>query len=225
MGTRPWRSMRLETVPRPSGAERPGGVGVIEDERRVVAVAELDELAQRRLVAVERVHALAEDERVLALASLEDALEALCRVVIEEANLGAVLGHSGREERAVENAGVAVRVEDERRVLVGESGDRAEHRLVAGGERQALLEPHPFREAVLELDVHRRRGLRSRRRQTARVLVDRALGRLFDLGMGGQPQVVVRAEVDDLLAADVVCSPPRCRTRGRTGSTDRRFAS
>ena len=206
MGTRPWRPS-ASRLPRPSGAERPGGVRVVEDERRVVAVAELDELAQRRLVAVERVHALAEDERVLALARLEDALEALGRVVVEEANLGAVLGHTGREERAVENARVAVRVEDERRVLVGESGDRAEHRLVARSERQTLLEPHPLREAVLELDVHGRRGLRSRRGQAARVLVDRALRRLLDLGVGGQPQVVVRAEVDDLLAADVGVQP------------------
>ena len=44
--------------------------------------------ARLRRVAVERVDALDDDERVLPLARLQDALEALGRVVVEEAHLG-----------------------------------------------------------------------------------------------------------------------------------------
>src|SRR5690606_14725156 len=73
-------------------AEGPGPVRVIDDEDRFVAVADLDELGEVRLVAVERVDALDEDERVLALARLQDALEALGRVVIEEAHLRRAAG-------------------------------------------------------------------------------------------------------------------------------------
>src|SRR5882672_7282692 len=67
-----------------SGAECARSVRVIYDERGVVAVAELDELGEVGRVPVERVDPLADDESVLALARLEDALEALGRVVVEE---------------------------------------------------------------------------------------------------------------------------------------------
>ncbi len=165
------------------GAQRPGAVRVVHDERRVVLLAEVDELAKVCGVPVERVDALAHDEGVLALARLQDALEALGRVVVEEANLGAVLGHAGGEEGAVEDARVAVRVEDERRVLVGQRREGAEHRLVARREREALLEAHPLREALLELDVLARRRLRTRRRQPARVLRrPRGVAASFTLG-------------------------------------------
>ena len=68
---------RLLEDARAALAERAGAVRVVDDEHRVVALADLDELLEVRLVAVERVDALDEHERVLPLARLEDALEAL----------------------------------------------------------------------------------------------------------------------------------------------------
>jgi hypothetical protein len=51
-------------------AERAGAVRVVEHHARVVALADLEDLLDRRLVAVERVDALEAHERVLALAVL-----------------------------------------------------------------------------------------------------------------------------------------------------------
>src|SRR5438445_7000496 len=62
-------------------AERAGAVRVVEDDERVVRGADVDHLLDGRLVAVERVDAFEEDDGVLPLARLQDALEALHRVV------------------------------------------------------------------------------------------------------------------------------------------------
>ena len=200
-------------------AERAGAVRVVEDERprrsdrrsrRTRAGAPCRRRASRRPRTTTSAFLRS---RVFRMRS-----RLLAELWLKKRTSGAVPGHAGGEERAVEDAGVAVRVEDERRVLVGERHDRAEHRLVAGRERQALLEAEPLREALLELDVLGRRRLRTRRaREAARVLVDRALGRLLDLRVVGQAEVVVRAEVDDRLAADRACAARRCSNSRKYG--------
>ena len=135
-GHAPLRGPSSSRMPRPLRAERAGAVRVVDDERGVVAIADLDELAEVRLVAVERVDALDDHERVLALARLQDALEALGRVVVEEANLGrASLGTPAA--RNVPSRMHAWLYASRTSVvsLSASDDDRAEHRLVAGRER------------------------------------------------------------------------------------------
>src|SRR5579863_2532467 len=122
--------------------------------------------------------------------------------MIEKANLRAALGNACGEERPVQDARMAVGIEDEGGVLVRERRDGAEHGLVAGRERQAGLEAHPGRESLLELDVLAGGSLRTRRREPASIDVDRTVGGFLHLWMIRQAEVVVRAEVGDRLAGD-----------------------
>ncbi|KAK4044941.1 hypothetical protein OUZ56_032347 [Daphnia magna] len=119
-------------------AEGAGAVGVVDDEAGVVALANFNKFGDFAHVAVEAVDAVDKDERILPLAGLEDALQALGGVVIEKANLRPILRHAGGEEGPIQNARVGVGIEDERGVLVGERHDGADHRLVAGREREAV---------------------------------------------------------------------------------------
>ncbi len=193
----------------PRLAEGAGAVGVVEDQERVVLLAELDDLDELRLVAVEGVDPLDQHDGVLALLVLQDALEGARAVVVEEANLGLAGGRARGEERTVEDAGVAEVVEDERRVLVGQAHDGADHRLVAGGEEEALLEAEPVGEALLELHVGGGRRLDARGAEPDREAVDGFLRRLLHLRVVGEAEVVVRAEVDDRLAVDRGVQPAR----------------
>jgi hypothetical protein len=97
---------------------------------------------------------------------------------------------------------VTVRIEDERRVLVGKRGNRSQHGLVAGGEREAPFEARPSSQPLFEPDVLACRRLRTGGRKAAGVLFDRALCGLFDARVGGQAEVIVRAEVDHRTSRD-----------------------
>src|SRR5690606_3400694 len=170
-------------------AERAASMRVVTDEDGVlVLLADLDDLLDWRLVTVERVYALDEHHRVLPLAAAEDAVERAGAVVVEEPHLG--LTHRGArgEEGAVEDAGVAQVVEDERRVLVGERHDGADHRLVAGGEQQARLELEVVGEPLLELDVRRGRRLHTRRAEPAGEFVERRVRGLDHLRVRREPK-------------------------------------
>jgi hypothetical protein len=71
------------------------------------------------LVAVERIDALDHHQRVLPIALPQHPVERLGAIVIEETNFGRTHRRPCGQERAIENAGVAQVVEDDRRVFVG----------------------------------------------------------------------------------------------------------
>jgi hypothetical protein len=87
--------------------------------------------------------------------------------VVEEAHLGRDARRPGRDEGAVEDAGVAQVVEHQRGVLVGERGDGAHHGLVARGEERSSRS-RSSGEALLELDVRRGGGLHAAAAEPAR---------------------------------------------------------
>ena len=92
-------------------------------------------------------------------------------------------------------AGVA----DHRVAGLEDRPDRAQVRLVAGGEDDRVLGPHPLGELALELDVQRRRAVQKpRARDAGAVGLQGVAGRLLDPLVAGQAEVVVGAEHDRL---------------------------
>ena len=86
------------------------------------------------------------------------------------------------------------------RVAGGEDrAERADVRLVAGGEDERVLGPHPLRDLALELEVQLERAVEQPRAgQAGAVALQRVAGARHDARVGGQPEVVVRAEHDPL---------------------------
>ena len=77
--------------------------------------------------------------------------------------------------------------------------DRADVGLVAGGEDDRVVGPHPFGELTLEVEVERRRAVEEARAgHPGAVGLERLAGRLLDPRVAGQPEVVVGAEHDRL---------------------------
>ena len=94
-------------------------------------------------------------------------------------------------------AGVA----DHRVAGLEDRADRAEVRLVAGGEDDRVLGPHPLGQLALELDVQRRRAVQQARAgDPGAVGLERVAGGLLDPLVAGQAEVVVGAEHDRLAA-------------------------
>ena len=125
-------------------AERAAPVRVVDGEHRVVAARRCRRTpaGARRLRRASRPPRRATSaffrSRVFKMRS-----RLLAELWLKKRTSGCAPGSPGGEEGPVEDAGVAVAVEDERRVLVGERGDEAEHRLVAGREDEALLVAEP----------------------------------------------------------------------------------
>ncbi len=93
-------------------------------------------------------------------------------------------------------------VQHQRGLDVGQAHDGADHGLVAGGEHERRRKAEELGEALLQLHVSGGGGLRTRAREPHCVLVDGRSGSLLDLGMRGQAQIVVGAELHDRLAGD-----------------------
>ena len=110
---------------------------------------------------------------------------------------GAKLGAG--EAAAVEDRGVVAGVADHRVAGPQDGADAADVRLVAGGEDEGALGPHPFGELPLELDVQGDRAVQQPRAgQRGPVGLERVPRGALDPLVAGQPQVVVGAEHDRL---------------------------
>ena len=157
-------------MPAPRRAEHADAVRLVDHQPRAVALAELDDLGQRRDVALHREDAVDDDEDAAAVAggALEHPLELVHAVVAEGAQLGA------GEQAAVEDRGVVAGVADDG---VARAEDRAEHaevRLVAGGEDDRVLGAHPLGDLALELEVQRDRPVEQARAGQAGAVASRA---------------------------------------------------
>ena len=96
-----------------------------------------------------------------------------------------------------------VLVEDDVVVAVEEAADRADVRHVAGGEDERRLPPVERGELVLELAVQVEGAVQQPGAgDTGAVLAGGPLRRLDDVGVVREAQVVVRPEVDVLVALD-----------------------
>src|SRR5690606_20217224 len=105
------------------------------------------------------------------------------------------------EHRAIDNAGVVFLIGNDHVAPAYNRRDGAEVGLVAGGDDENRLLADEVRQPLLKLAVHLQRAVHKARAGAARTeVVDGLLGGFAYLGVGGQPQVVVRADHNDLAA-------------------------
>ena len=189
-------------------AEHARGVGVVHHDRRPELLGRGDDLRQRRDVAVHAEDAVRDDEdqavrrpaRVGAalLAGLAQQLAQGRGVLVREDDARR-LAHP----HAVDDRGVVERVGDDQVVLAGHDRDDAgvggEARL-EGQHRLGVLE---LGQLGLEPLVDRHvAGDRPDRAGAGPEVARRRDRRFLELGVRGEAQVVVRGEVDQLLAVD-----------------------
>ena len=124
------------------------------------------------------------------------------------------LGHPD----AVDDAGVDLLVGDDDVVAVHDGRDGAEVDLEARAEDQGRLHVDVLGQALLELEMEVECPVEEARAGAARaVLLDGLDGGFLDLGVVGQPDVVVRADHDELLAVDVDFGPLGVLDRDEVG--------
>ena len=96
---------------------------------------------------------------------------------------------------------MVARIDDHRVRGAEDRPQRADVRLMAGGEDNRVLSAHPLGELALKLDVEIDRAVEEARAgEAGAVAVERIERTLFDALVAGQPQVVVRAKHHPALA-------------------------
>ena len=111
-------------------------------------------------------------------------------------------GAAEAEPAAVDDAGVIERVEHGHVAAAEQARQHAEVHLEAGREDERGLAPRELREPLLELDVEVERAVEQpRARHAGAVDRERDGGRLLDLGMVREAEVVVRPEHHELAVA------------------------
>jgi hypothetical protein len=181
--------------PGPARAEHPGAVASSTMSRAPWRRQSSTTSGSGAIVALHREDAVDHDEPAPAVAgrALEPAYSSL----------------SSRPWRNGRSFAPALEAADEDRCVVAESRDDgvrpgassvaqgAEVGLVAGREDERVLRAHPLGELALERQVQRRRPVeQAAARQTGAVLLERRPGTVDHARVGGQPEVVVRAEHD-----------------------------
>ena len=188
--------------PTSGGAERAQTVRIVDDQARIVLLAQVDDVVELSVVTVDAVEPLDHHQLLVVLRGLEHLLQRLHVVVLEQAHLEVgVLAQS--EHHRVHDAGVVEAVENDGDVVVEERNDGPDQRLVAGGEHRARLPAEPLGQTPLELEVLRGRGLRPRTAEPRAVVLGRLDHRLDQSLVLRQTEVVVRGEVDEAARADL----------------------
>ncbi|MNX87941.1 hypothetical protein D3C86_1198950 [compost metagenome] len=174
-------------------------VGVIDHDDGLVLLGDLDDVRQRRDVPVHREDAVGDDQgaAVVALDLVEHPAQVRHVLVLEDGDLGAA------QAAAVDDARVVELVGDDHVLLAEHRRDRPRVGREARLEDQGGFGVLEGRDLGLELHVlaHGARDGADRARTCAE-LVDGLVGRLHEPGVGRQAQVVVGAEVDDLLVVE-----------------------
>jgi len=199
----------------PAGlAHEAGGVGVVHHDQGVVLVGQVADLLQPDDVAVHGEGAVGGDHLEAAtflIGFLEAALQPLGRLAggrvqfLDVAHVGVLVGPplGLAEAHAVDDGGVVQRVADDGVPLAEQ---RLEHGAVgveAGGEQDGVVHAQELRHLPLQglVDVLGAADEPDRRQAVAAV-VDPLVGGPDQLGVGGEPEIVVGAEVEALLPLD-----------------------
>ena len=172
-------------------------MGLVHHQAGAEPPAQLDDLRERRDVALHREDPVDDDQDPTAVAHrpLERALELVEPVVAERPQLGP------REDAAVEDRRVVARVGDDRVPRGEDRPQGAQVGLVAGGEHQHGLGPHPLRQLLLESEVQVDGAVQETRAgQAGPVALERLHRAALDALVTRQTQVVVGAEHDPALA-------------------------
>ncbi len=170
-------------------------MGLVDEQERAVPSLHLDDLGQRRLVAVHAEHRVDRDQdaRGAAVAGLaQPPLEVVEVVVAEPARL------APRHAHAVVDALVRVLVEDGDVAGAEQRGDRGDVRIVARRERGRGLLTQEGRQLVLQLVVQLERTRQQANAARGRaVALDRRVHRRVQTRVPDQTEVAVRRELDE----------------------------
>jgi hypothetical protein len=190
-------------------AEDAGPVRVVDHERCPVAVFELDDRGERRDVAVHREDAVGHDELPSRARGGERSFEILGIGVAIAVNVGA------RQPTAVDQARVVELVAEDRVATRGQSSDDADVGRIARAEHDRCLGALVLREPLLQLVIRRSVAHDEPRCPSPHSLLPRPARRgIGESRVPGEPEVVVRGEVDELA--------PLGRDHLRAGSAPKR---
>ena len=191
------RTPNSSGVPAPDGPDEADRVRVVDHHQGVVALGQVADLVERREVAVHREDAVGDDQPT------PGALAA-SQLLLEVGHVPVAVAQALRlaQPDAVDDRGVVELVGDDRVLGAEQHLEHAAVGVEAGREQDRGLGAEKRGELVLELDVL---GLRAADEPHAghpeAPRVERACAAATSRGSFGQPQVVVGAEVQDVLAA------------------------
>jgi hypothetical protein len=197
-----------------AGSKHSHAVGLVDHQARAVLAAERHDVRHGGEVALHREHAVNDhqDAAAVALGALEHRLELVEPVVAVRADAGA------RHHDRVEDRGVVARVADHGVAGAEQRADRPGVRQVAGGEDERVLGAHELGQVALELEVERERAVQEARAGEAGAeALEGVAGGLLDALVAGEPEVVVRAEHDPLVALHVNHRPGRALEHPEVG--------
>ncbi len=171
---------------------------LVDEQPRAVLARELDDLRERREIAVHREDRVGRDQPPpLAAVAAQAPREVLGVEVPVDADA------RSREPAAVDDRGVVERVGEHGVAGAGERPDRAEVREVAGAEQDAVFAAFESRQALLQAPVDRHRPGHKPRCAGADAPAHRGLRRcLAHARIVGEAEVVVRAQQQHRLAVE-----------------------
>ena len=176
-----------ETAPVPG---HPDAVGLVDDEQGAMAVADLDEVAQGRGIAQDRVDRLDGDDDPPVGAGGQFDVEGH-RVVVREGGVRHARHASGVVQRRM-----GVGVEEDLSPATTECGQHSEVGGIPGGEGERARLPGQPAEGGLEVPVHRQRpGHQTAGGRRRAIAVEGLVSRSHDALVPREAKVVVRGEV------------------------------
>ena len=185
-------------------SHRPEAVRLVHQHPHAVALRELDDLLERRHVAVEREHRVGGDQRRARVRLREPPGEVLGVAVVVHEYLGP------REPAAVDQRGVVELVGEHDVARAGQRGDDPGIGEEARAEQERAVAPHERGEPLLEAAVNGHRSRREPGGAGAHPPAHRGLrGGLANPRVIGQPEAVVRAQQQHGLAVEHHVRPLR----------------
>jgi hypothetical protein len=172
-------------------------VGLVDRYAHAMAARELDDLGQRRDVAVHREDGVGDDQRAAPLGLAHAPRQVLdVRVAVDE-------GLRACQSAAVDDRRVVELVGEDDLTAARQRRDHADVRQVARTEEQRRLRALEVGQALLQAPVHGHRARHQPRRPGADAPAHRGVGRrLAHAGVVREPQVVVRAQQQHGLAVE-----------------------
>ena len=173
-------------------AHEADGVRVVDHHHRVVPLGQVADLAQAGDMPVHREDAVGGDQPPAGARRLDQARLQLVHVAVSVAQPSRLA-----EPDAVDDRGVVQLVGDDRVAVVQEHLEEAAVGIEAGRVEDRVVGAEERREPLLESAVDALRAAdEAHRRHPVAPALERLGGRRLHLGVAGQPEVVVGAEVD-----------------------------
>ena len=177
-------------------ADHAGRVGLVDHHHGVVLGGQGVDLVERGNVAVHREDAVGHDDAVtLGLGGLQ----AVFQLVHVGVGVAVALGFA--QTYAVDDRGVVERIGNDGVVLVEQRFENAAVGIEAGGVEDGVFRAEEFGDLLLEFLVQvAGTADEADGRHAVAVGVERLLGGFHQLGVVGQAEIVVGAEIQDILA-------------------------